>query len=71
MHGANIPGIYAILLFTASDFTSITSHIHNQVVNTEIRLTMYFADKDEEALISQQKQDWELTVAWIMNLLPH
>ena len=25
----NIPGSYAILLFTASDFTSITSHIHN------------------------------------------
>ena len=27
--GPNIPGSYAILLFTASDFTSITSHIHN------------------------------------------
>jgi len=25
----NIPGSYAVLLFTASDFTSITSHIHN------------------------------------------
>ena len=29
IHGPNIPGSYAILLFTASDFTSITSHIHN------------------------------------------
>ena len=28
-HGPNIPGSYAILLFTASDFASITSHIHN------------------------------------------
>ena len=28
-HGPNIPGSYAILLFTASDFTSITCHIHN------------------------------------------
>ena len=28
IHGPNIPGSYAILLFTASDFTSITSHIH-------------------------------------------
>jgi len=27
-HGPNIPGSYAILLSTASDFTSITSHIH-------------------------------------------
>ena len=29
IHGTDIPGSYAILLFTASDFTSITSHIHN------------------------------------------
>ena len=32
IHGPNIPSSYAILLFTASDFTSITSHIHNWVV---------------------------------------
>ena len=31
IHGPNIPGSYAILLFTASDFASITSHIHNWV----------------------------------------
>ena len=29
IHGPNIPGSYAILFFTASDLTSITSHIHN------------------------------------------
>ena len=29
LNGPNIPGSYAILLFTASDFASITSHIHN------------------------------------------
>ena len=28
----NIPGSYAILLFTASDLSSITSHIHNWVL---------------------------------------
>ena len=28
IHGPNIPGSYAILLFAASDITSITSHIH-------------------------------------------
>ena len=41
------------------------------MVNIEIRLITFFAAKDEEALYSQQKQDWELTVAQIMNsLLP-
>ena len=42
------------------------------MVNTEIRLIIFFAAKDEEALYSQQKQDRELTVAHIMNsLLPN
>ena len=36
------------------------------MVNTKIRLIILFADKDGEALYSQQKQDWELTVAQIM-----
>ena len=41
-------------------------------VNTKIRLIIFFAAKDEEALYSQQKQDWELTVTQIMNsLLPN
>ena len=39
------------------------------MVNTEIRLIIFFAAKDEEALYSQQKQDWELTVAQIFNSL--
>ena len=35
-------------------------------------LIIFFATKDGEALYSQQKQDWELTVAQIMNsLLPN
>ena len=29
--------------------------------NTEIRLIIFFAAKDGEALYSQQKQEWELT----------
>ena len=41
------------------------------MVNTEIRLIIFFAAKDGETLYSQQKQDWEPTVAEIMNsLLP-
>ena len=39
------------------------------MVNTEIKLIMFFAAKDGEALYSQQKQDLELTVAQIMNSL--
>ena len=40
--------------------------------NTKIRLIIFFAAKDGEVLYSQQKQDWELTVAHIMNsLLPN
>ena len=39
---------------------------------TKIRLIIYFVAKDGESLYSQQKQDWELTVAQIMNsLLPN
>ena len=42
------------------------------MVNTEIRLIIFFAAKNGEALYSQQKQDQELTVAHIMNsLLPN
>ena len=39
------------------------------MANTEIRLFMFFAAKDGEALYSQQKQDQELTVAQTMNSL--
>ena len=39
------------------------------MINTEIRLIIFFAAKDGQALYSQQKQDQELTVAQIMNSL--
>ena len=39
------------------------------MVNNEIRLIVFFAAKDGQALYNQQKQDWELTVAQIMNSL--
>ena len=42
------------------------------MINIEIRLIIFFAAKDEEAIYSEQKQDQELTVAQIMNaLLPN
>ena len=37
--------------------------------NNEIRLIIFFAAKDGEALYSQQKQDQELTAAHMMNSL--
>ena len=41
----------------------VSTHGHHQMINTEIRLIIFFAAKDGEALYSQQKQDQELTVA--------
>ena len=35
----------------------------------EIRLILFFAAEDGESLYSQQNQDWELTVAQIINSL--
>ena len=44
-----------------------STHGHHHMVNTEIRLIIFFAARDGEALYSQQKQNQELTVAQIMN----
>ena len=46
-----------------------STYEHHQMVNTKIRLIIFLAPKDGETLYSQQKQDWELTVAQIMNSL--
>ena len=50
-------------------WTEDSTHGHHQMVNTEIRLIIFFAAKDGEALYSQQKQDRELTEVQIMNSL--
>ena len=42
---------------------------HHQMVNIEIRLSTFFVVKDGEAIYSEQKQDLELTVAQIHQLL--
>ena len=39
------------------------------MIDNEIKLIIFFASEDEEALYSQQKQDQDLTVAQIMNSL--
>ena len=44
------------------------------MINNKIRLIIFFAGKDGEALYSQKKKkkDWELTMAQIMNsILPN
>ena len=41
-----------------------TTHGHHQMENTEIRLIIFFAVKDEDALYSQQKHNWELQWKW-------
>ena len=46
-----------------------STHDYHQMVNTEIRLIIFIAVKDGEALYSQQKQDLELIVAHIMSSL--
>ena len=62
-------GFTSLQMVTAAMKLKVLTH---QMVNTKIRLIMFFAAKDGEALYSQQKQDWELTVAQIMNsLLPN
>ena len=50
---------------TQDDFT----HGRHQMVNTEIRLIIFFAAEDGEDLYSHQKLDRELTVAQVMNFL--
>ena len=42
-----------------------------QTVNTKIRLIIFFATEDGEALHSQQKQDWKLTVAHFRSWTPY
>ena len=63
------------VLYTPSNNTRNNStHGHHQMVNTEIRLIIFFAAKDGEALYNKQKKkkDWELTVAQILHsLLPN
>ena len=39
------------------------------MINTKIRLILSFSDENGEALISQQEQDLELTMAPIINSL--
>ena len=72
----SISSVQENALVIANPFSNNTrdnsTHGHHQMVNTEIRLIIFFAAKAREALHSQQKEDLELTVAQIMiSLLPN
>ena len=51
IHGSSIPGFYAVLLFTASGFVSVTSHIHNWVLFL-LWLCLFILSRVISALIS-------------------
>ena len=70
------PVVVGNLISGSSAFSNNTredsTHEHHQMINTKIRLIIFFAAKDGKALYSQQKQDQELTMAQIMSsLLPN
>ena len=44
-------------------------HGHHQMVNTEIKLIIFFVAEDGDALYNQQKQDWKPTAAQITSSL--
>ena len=52
-----------VIANTLSQQHEDSTHGRHRMVNIEIRLIIFFAAKDGEALYSLQKQDWELTVA--------
>ena len=54
---------------SSNNTREVSTHGLHQMINTEIRLIIFFEAKDGETLYSQQKQDHELTVAQIMNFL--
>ena len=56
-----------VLIIANILFQQHSTHGHHHTVNIEIRLIIFFAAKDGEALYSQQKQYQELTVVQIMN----
>ena len=45
------------------------THRHHQMINTEIRLIIFFAAEDKEVLYSQHKEVQDLTVAQVISFL--
>ena len=56
-----------VIALSSNNTREDSTHGHHPVINTKIRLIIFFAAKDGEVVYSQQKQDWELIVAQIIN----
>ena len=54
---------------TTQENTLHSTHGYHQIVNVELRLIIFFAAENREALYSKQKQDLELTVAQSLSSL--
>ena len=48
---------WSLQTFSSNNTREDSAHGHHQMVNNKIRLIIFFAAKDGEALYSQQKQD--------------
>ena len=55
--------------FPRTQETALHIDITNGHGQCKIKLIIFFAAKDGKAVNSHQKEDWELTVAQIMNFL--
>ena len=53
-----------LIIANSSNTRDNSTHEHQQMVSTKVRLIIFFAAEDEEALYSQQKQDLELKL-WV------
>ena len=58
---------WSLQTLSSNNIRDDSTHGPHQMVNTKIRLIMFFAAEDGEALYSQQKQDLELTVTQIIS----
>ena len=59
------------LVIESTLFQQQKRYEHHQMINSEIRLIIFFAAKDEETLYSQQKQDLGQNMAHSMSSLLH
>ena len=63
---------WSLQISSSNNTRDDSTHGHHQMLKSKIRLIIFFAIKDREALCSQQKQDQELTASQITNsLLPN
>ena len=52
-----------IAIPTSNNTREDSTHGHHQLINIGIKLIIFFATEGEDDLYSQQKQDWEMTMA--------